>query len=441
MKRRMDDCRNALSRFITNSERGTFGCQRRWAFRYLDGLTTDGSAALRLGGLWHLCLASWYRSACTMSVDDIAEHVIKPWEESRADWYSRHPDDDREEEDAGLVTLTKGMLAGYIALYAHDAERWDIVAVEPQVARWLTHPVTGKPVRDRIMHRGKLTHRRWGYAGAMDIVVRKRVDGTFWIVEHKSTKDADLHQYMRKLDLEPQTKLYAWALADPIINPCSPFGERIQISGVIYNAARSKLPSVPEVVKDGTRFSKSPCDTTREVYAAEIERRGFDPAAYADVLDALAPRIFFHREEFAFTDAMIADFAADMHAHALQMVEAEGATTHPRQTSVCIGKHAFRCDYAAVCLTDGPFMRQAFNVSTVRHAELTGDFADEYVGALRGAQPQVTGPVVTALERQLRASIDALAAPTNVINAAERFGKNDGDSAPVTGYTDDTDPF
>ncbi len=439
MKRRpMNDYRNALSRFITNSERGTFGCQRRWAFRYLDGLTTDGSAALRLGGLWHLCLASWYRSLCTMTVADIAEHVIAPWEESRADWYSKHPNDEREEEDVGLVALTKGMLAGYLALYAHDAERWEVVAVEPQVARWLVHPVTGKPIRDRIMHRGKLTHRRWGYAGAMDIVVRKRTDGTFWIVEHKTTKDSDLWQYMRKLDLEPQTKLYAWALADPIVNTCSPFTEPIQISGVIYNAARSKLPSVPDVVKDGTRFSKSPCDTTRDVFLAEIERRGFDKAAYADVLDALAPRIFFHREEFAFTEAMIADFAADMHAHALQMVDAERAEVHPRQTSVCIGKHAFRCDYAAVCLTDGPFMRKAFNVSTVRHAELTGDFADEYVGALRGAQPQVVGPVVSTLERQLRASIDALDGRSNVIDAAARFS---GDTQSDAVVQDDTDPF
>lgn len=397
-----------LLRVITNSERSEFACKRRWWFSHVEGLATDAAAPLRLGSLWHHCLAAWYRSQCMMTAADIEQAVIQPWVESRNAWHELHPEnvDAQEEDREGAITI-RGMLKNYIIEFASDAHDFRVLHVEPQVARWLYHPKTGKPLRDRILLKNKKTFRQWLYGGALDLIVQFK-DGSIWFMEHKTTIEKDLGNYVRKLDWDPQIRGYAWALMDPALDADSPIREPIRVEGVIYNVARKKVPQEPGVLVKGGLSKSKDIDTTRDLYMAAIQRHGLNPDAYADVLEQLRGKSFFKREHVVFTDPELDDFEKEATHAALEIMAAEHADYHPRQQSVCTGIAAHPCQFKQICLTDGPMMRKSFVVRGIRHAELTGNLAEDYVAKMRQVtkKPKDEAPKQSILEKQLIESLE-----------------------------------
>ena len=370
-------------RLITNSERATFACEKRWFFRYHEGLTTQSTPApLRYGSLWHECLATWYRSQCKLTVDDIMGAVVRPWKEAReAVIHAREEehdgiDPDAEDEDAGMVELIEGMLAGYLSTYALDSEQWEVVAVECQAARRLGFC-------DHVMIGDEKVERSWLYGGALDLIVRERSTGDLWFMEHKTTRASDLTQYLHKLHWDPQIRGYAWIAQQPVIESDI---EPMRLKGVIYNVARKKVPREPELLKSGKALSKSACDTTREVFMAAIIKHGLNPDDYADQLEKLKGKAFLARERYVFTDPELDAFAVDVREAAFRIMRAEqgeNSTDHPRQVAVCQSPGAGMCPYSNICIEDGPMARKSFTVMSIRHAELKSDFAEEYVGKMR----------------------------------------------------------
>lgn len=386
-------------RVLTNSERSAFACEKRWAFGYVDGLTAyDSAAPLRLGSLVHTALAAWYRELGDLSIGDLREVVIAPWLEKREEWLGRLEPTLGEEgaawvalrfdEDVELAKLSEAMLAGYLRERATDFERWRIVAVEGQAARWVKGP-TGGPLRDFFFRfKGKKHRRRWAYAGAIDLVVEDLEVGGLWEVEHKTTKSVDLVQFSRKLVLDPQTRGYVWILGDPIPEFSSP--ELLDlggpIRGVILNSLRKKVPTVPALLKKTGKTSKDKrIDTTRDVFLATLLERGEEPDDYADLLESLRGRSFYHRERFPFTEREIADFELDLGQAADRMKHAEAQDFHPRQTEACQGPGRYRCEFHDLCLEDGDYARSDFSIKTIRHAELLDDLAEPWMGVARGA--------------------------------------------------------
>lgn len=389
-------------RVLTNSERSTLACPRRWWFRYDQGLTTsDSPMPLRTGSLWHQCLAAYYRSVQhppVLTWDEVVAAVIAPWREQRAAWAEAHFAGIEEinrrsevlEEDDQAAKLVAAMLQGYVAAWgAQDAERYEVLHVEAQVSRWLPHPVHGSALRDRLTVRGEngsrraAAWRRWAYGGAVDLVVRDRSTGEAWVVEHKTTAESDLPTHLRKLHWDPQIRGYAWALADPL--PVGDVREPVRVAGVIYDVARKKIPREPELLKDGSRLSKAKIDTTREVFLGAILHHGFNPDDYADVLEQASRNVFFARESYAFTDSELDDFARDA-GHAALRVIAEGrAAYHPRQLTECGGPGRMLCPYLDLCApgADGPMSRRSYSVLAIRHAEMHGEMAEPGVGAER----------------------------------------------------------
>lgn len=374
-------------RVITNSERRTFACEKKWFFRYHAGLTTSATPApLRYGSLWHECLAAWYRSQCKMSVAELMAAVVAPWREFREQWQREQAahndgiiDSEAEDEDAEMAVLIEGMLAGYLSEFARDDEHWEIVAVEAQAARKLT-------LNDKI---GDI-EREWLYGGALDLIVRERATGDLWFVEHKTTSNSDLTKYLRKLHWDPQIRGYAWILRAPVKESDV---ESMRVKGVIYNVARKKVPREPELLKNGKALSKAACDTTREVFLQAILRHGLNPDDYADQLEKLSGRAFFARERYVFTDPELDAFEADARAAALRIMRAEQepmSVDHPRQVAVCTGPAASPCPYSNICIEDGPMARKSFQVMNIRHAELKNEFAEPYVASLRACTRQET---------------------------------------------------
>lgn len=395
----MSKKRNRLLRVISNSERGTFACERKWWFSYVEGLTTALTPApLKQGTLVHDCLAAWYRSGMTMTIERILFDVVGPWLERRRAWaavafegqdYAEQKRDALLQEDAEIAATSTAMVTGYMIRWAEaDLRHLEIVAIEPQVARWLFHPETGKPIEDRPLVKGERRRRRWAYGGAIDLLVQDRRDGRFWFMEHKTTKDRDLQLYVNKLHFDPQIRGYAWALANPIPE-VSDVKEPVEVAGVIYNVLRKKIPAVPAPVKDGTRLSRAKdIDTTREVFMAAIEQHGFDPGDYTEILARLEHNRFFAREPYPFTKAELRDFELDLGHHALRIRDAsKPGVHHPRQVQICKGGvKPLTCPFESLCLEDGNFARASYRVKTIRHEELTGDLAEPYAAQERGLE-------------------------------------------------------
>ena len=424
--------RQRLLRVVTNSERGSFGCQRRWDFAYQAGLTSSMTPApLKQGTLVHQCLGVWYESGCTLSHAEIVRDMVGPWLEGRLAWAetafedSEFADSKRAEliaEDHAIVDQSTVMLEGYINKWSEvDSKFLEVIAVEPQMARWLIHPVTGKTIEDRPIIKGERRRRRWSFGGGVDVLVRDKRDGQVWAMEHKTTSDKDLNQYLRKLHFDPQTRGYAWALADPI--PGVSGVEPVQVAGVIYNALRKKVPAIPHLLKNKKGLSKaSNIDTTRDVYLKAIIDNGFDPDDYVEILDKISRNQFFAREAYAFSAHEIADFEQDMTHAALQICEAsKPGTYHPRQVSACMGVAAYPCRYRSICLEDGNMARASFRVKGIRHEELSGELAEPYAAQERGLElsdldPQKQIPTKT----QARASDQPASDPDDpfaVLNA------------------------
>jgi hypothetical protein len=354
-----------------------------------------------MGTLWHHVLATWYRCKCTATIAQIKTDVIDPWLEARYEWASgnlEHGANMVLDEDNEHAQMVAGMFDHYVQTYPNDGRDWDVIAVEPQVARWID-----PPINDDVTINGKQVPRRWAYGGALDLLVRLG-DGSHWMVEHKTTAERDLSHYMRKLDWDPQIRGYAWMLANPIAD-VSDIKDPVRISGVIYNVARKKVPDEPEPLKRGGLSKSKGIDTTRALYLGAIMRHGLNPDDYGDVLEQLQSKTFFAREHYVFTDPELDDFSVDIAHVALEMRQASVPGTYlTRQQRICTGPGAIPCPYAQICLTDGPQMRRAFGVRGIRHAELTGDLAEPYAAQERGLT--LSGKIVDHFSLQSTSSGD-----------------------------------
>lgn len=428
-------------RVITNSERSAFSCERKWSYGYLEGLTAyDSAAPLRHGSIIHHALAAWYSAEGGLDLSDIVEAVIDPWIDKREEFLTRAgaerggPEgrswaEERFREDVEFAELSKVMLGGYFREYASDFDRWKIVAVEGEVARWIT--LGRKGLRDyAFVYKGERRRRRWAYGGAIDLVVEDREFGGLWAVEHKTTSLSDLADYGRRLIMDPQTRGYAWALRKPVPEISSPSLVGLPpMRGTILNVLRKKSPAVPGLLKSGATSKDSRIDTTREVFLSTLLERGHDPDDYADLLESLRGRSFYYRERFPFTEAELEDFGVDLYAFAERMKSAETYSSHPRQVQACQGPGRYRCEFHDLCLGDNPHAREEFTVKTLRHAELSGDLAEPWMGEARNVSAVHASEVEPLVEafRSPASSLDAesvsdpfsLALENETINATD----------------------
>lgn len=159
------------------------------------------------------------------------------------------------------IDLAKGMLLHY--------ELWQKYDKLPNADRNLRfvalehHAVTPLIVGEG----GEVTHEqdsRW------DGVVQRVADGTYWLLETKTTRS--LEERKKLLLTDPQPVLYL-AQAQKVLG--------ITITGVLYNLLRKKLPVVPEPLKTSInlmgvivrQFSQNKAmDTTYEYYRATLDR-------------------------------------------------------------------------------------------------------------------------------------------------------------------------
>jgi hypothetical protein len=279
------------TQIITNSRLRTFhACQRLHLIQYVDGYRPNGTTeALAFGDLMHVGLEAWWLT-----------------------WAAIEGTCDAPLSAAQLAMMAKGadpvMLAkAQVLMVAYDL-RWsasmgalEVLAVEAQFETPLVHPLSGRAIRGA---------RR---AGKLDAIVRRRDDGSVWMVEHKTTGGdiSPTSSYWQKLRLEPQVSMYfagARALG-------------YQLDGCIYDVIRrpdeKPLSATPEdrrkYLKGTTTLYKGQRETdeTLEEYQARLATSiGEDPNAY------------FARSEVVRLPEELRAFELDVYAASRQMLAA-----------------------------------------------------------------------------------------------------------------------
>lgn len=144
------------------------------------------------------------------------------------------------------------------------------------------------------------------YRAKIDLLIENQYG--LWIVDHKT------HKTLPNLDfrlLDAQSALYIWAALK----------NKIPVQGHIWNYLCTKPPSIPVLLKDGSRFSKRLGSTDFTTYAGAVKRAGFPIADHSQMLRRLKnerfrpgePQLspFFRRDILEKSPAMLKRVASE----------------------------------------------------------------------------------------------------------------------------------
>lgn len=308
------------SLLLTNSRLRSFqSCMRAHQYRYNEGWRAlVASESLEFGSVMHAGLEAWFRwhmggggggtalSAALLAIADKA---------SQADTF-----------DDATRTKADVLMMGYDARWSGAMAEYEVLAVECSFDVALTR-ADGR--RARGVH----------LAGKLDALVRKRVDGTIWIVEHK-TSGADLSPgstYWARLRTDSQVSAYFDGAASLKVG---------EIAGVIYDVL-GKLAQRP--------YKATPVEARKytqggRLYASQRENDETIEEFRLRLAEAITsePDAYYQRQEVIRLDSEIAASRADMH-EAAQLIQLTGRKgLAPRSASAC---HAYgrACEYLEVC--------------------------------------------------------------------------------------------
>lgn len=164
-------------------------CERKWAFRYRDGLSSPATKPMVKGTIVHEALAAWWSGA------DWAEAF---WESVGAQEVS--PAEETIDDSLWLVSR-------YVRWYAADRPLWKVVANELELKAKL--PRVGNVV-----------------LGYIDQIMEDVETGELWLVERKTMSD---WQRLSYLSVDPQLTLYAWLVRE----------NGWDVRGILFDAIRT----------------------------------------------------------------------------------------------------------------------------------------------------------------------------------------------------------
>lgn len=189
------------------------------------------------------------------------------------------------------------------------------------------------------------------FRGKVDALVENRFG--LWLVDHKS------HKVLPDFDfrlLDTQSALYTWAA----------LRNKIPVQGFIWNYLRWKPPSIPALLKDGSRISKVNVDTDYPTYVATLKRyKAENPhfritAEYKDKANRLKsyqylpehPQLssFFRRDVLERPNSVLKQVALENYRTSQRMHAYDFTAKGVERTVERSCK--FSCSYMDVCMTD-----------------------------------------------------------------------------------------
>lgn len=199
-------------------------CPKQAEFKYVHRLKPRLLGGPLKRGTWvHLLLEEHHSGRDWRILHKKLSHQFSQLFDEEKDFYGDMP------------TEIAHLMSSYVWHYKNDP--WKVHKTEFQVEA---------PFPDGTIYRGKI-----------DALIENQFG--FWLVDHKTHKSLPDHNFRL---LDAQSALYLWAAQ----------WMGIPVLGFIWNYIRWKAPSTPAILKDGSRLSKSPCDTDYPTYYRALKQ-------------------------------------------------------------------------------------------------------------------------------------------------------------------------
>lgn len=219
-------------------------CPREAYYKYVLRLKPKVLTKPLTRGKWiHSLLENYYR---TLAEDGSPEEARAKLEETHAHWCGRFAKlfDEEKEKLGDLPREIKPIIDSYFWHYGDpqykDWTDWKVHEVEMTIEAALPN--------DHI------------FRGRLDMLIENQFG--IWLVDHKTHKRLPDWTH-RMMDL--QAPLYIWAARE----------QGIPVSGFIWNYICMADRPVPQVIKDGSRFSKTGWNTDYLIAARAIKDAGW----------------------------------------------------------------------------------------------------------------------------------------------------------------------
>lgn len=299
---------------VSNSSIKTWRkCKREYFYKFVMKLEKKAKPApLYKGSVIHEILEERIEGrSWKMKMNQILEEFDKLFDEEK-DEYGRL--------DLELPTI----IEGYHHLYKNDGlEYLDIDGKKAEHDIYVA--LDGKPIEESLLV----------YTGKIDTIALDS-EGRTWLMDHKTFSSMPDENFRFT---NQQILLYAWAM------------EKMGLpkpDGVIWDYIRTKVPSKPDLLKNGT-MTKKQLDTTYKVYYDALVENDLDPDDYQDYLDNLKGREgnFYRRIYLPINEAMIEPVVEDLIETAKEI-----AVLHDITKARNLDRHCTFCSFRMVCQSD-----------------------------------------------------------------------------------------
>lgn len=399
----ISDGKKHLVHLSHSEQEGLLTCEHYWRVRYVDRLVPLVAHGAYVRGRWaHAAMERAMRAIMdplilAMPLEAVIDHATKVARDAVGQEIAKYGQLQLARVPAELVDEFTQACAADARLHAwmvehalrailpEDMERREVVAVELP----FDLPIPGRKGRVR---------------GVLDLVTRERQSGFIELQEHK-TFASSTDNVTRRLDRDPQTMLYLWAMRELQARGELPDG---QVGTVVFNVMRRAMPQRPELTKKGL-VSAAQIDTTAEIYREALEAQGEPPTeAQASRLADLErrPDTYFRRHETWFEADAIARALADLERN---VARARHLHLHPdearRNLYSCTSPRGRRCEYEAICSApSSPEARAQYETRDEQRAREEAREAWAAAHPVTVAAPAHVGPITA--ERRPVGSVD-----------------------------------
>lgn len=183
------------------------------------------------------------------------------------------------------------------------------------------------------------------------VLLRIKFDGLIenqfglWLVDHKTHKTLPNLSYRM---LDTQSPIYIWVAHQ----------NKIPVNGFIWNYLKWKAPTVPALLKDGSRLSKAKIDTDYPTYVKAIKKYELDPEPYRPMLNMLKKQRYVPDEPQ--TSTFFRRSVHEKSPELIQRVLKEAMRTADRMNNYdwsdpeaverTVGRHCeYMCSYTDLC--------------------------------------------------------------------------------------------
>lgn len=223
-----------------------------------------------------------------------------------------------EDGDIELKQIIKNsikIIRNYIRSWEDD--RWNYIFVEKEFDPIFLCEVQGQ---------------RIGLVIKIDGLIEDE-DGRLWLIERKTNqKFKDPESRIRDL----QTSLYCWVL----------WKLGYDVQGVIWDEVRTKLPTVPKVLKNGLISKRKNIDTDYVTFKKALKNNGQTIEGYEDILERLEFNTFFRRQPFPADKEFVKNIVKDFKSTVVRLVKYRYKPI--AEVSFICGN----CDYYHLCMAD-----------------------------------------------------------------------------------------